>query len=67
MKYKVLYSFMHAGKIVKKDEILELEDGTDKNYIKRLLVINAISEVKDEVEDNKKTTPKKTTKKSDDE
>lgn len=44
MKFKALYSFMYAGKILKKDEIFEIPEGTDQNFTKRLIAIGAICE-----------------------
>lgn len=44
MKFRALYSFNYAGKILSKDEIFEISQETDKNFIKRLITIGAICE-----------------------
>lgn len=54
MKFKALYSFMYAGKILKKDEIFEIPEGTDQNFIKRLITIGAICEEKEAKQKAKK-------------
>lgn len=43
MKYKVLYDTHIAGKFLAKDEILDFKNGTDENFINRL-VANKIIE-----------------------
>ena len=60
MKYKVLYDTTIATKIYKKDEVVELDDKTDRNFIKRLEAIKAIVEISsdDEVKQLKKLAPK---------
>lgn len=60
MKYKVLYDTTIATKIYKKDEVVELDDKTDRNFIKRLEAIKAIVEISSdyEVKQPKKATPK---------
>ncbi len=60
MKYKVLYDTTIANKIYKKDEVVELDDKTDRNFIKRLETIKAIVEIlsDDEVKQPKKAAPK---------
>lgn len=42
MKYKICYSQLIVGKHYKTGEEIEFEDGTDRNYISRLLAIKAI-------------------------
>ncbi len=56
MKYKVLYDTTIATKIYKKDEVVEFDDKTDRNFIKRLETIKAIIEISsdDEVKQPKK-------------
>ncbi len=65
MNYEVLYDCVVANRHAKKGEILDLE-GFDRNYIARLLTLNAIKEVandtkttNDEAEDMKKVGKKK--------
>ena len=60
MKYKVLYDTTIATKIYKKDEVVELDDKTDRNFIKRLEAIKAIVEISsdDEAKQPKKLAPK---------
>lgn len=43
MRYEVLYTQQIAGKIYKKGEIIEFPNGTDKNFIARLVSINSIA------------------------
>lgn len=54
MKFKALYSFNYAGKILSKDEIFEISQETDKNFIKRLITIGAICEEKEAKQKAKK-------------
>ena len=49
MRYEVLYTQQIAGKIYKKGEIIEFPNGTDKNFIARLVSINSIALKAEEV------------------
>lgn len=49
MRYEVLYTQQIAGKIYKKGEIIEFPNGTDKNFITRLVSINSIALKAEEV------------------
>ncbi|CUU72144.1 hypothetical protein [Campylobacter hyointestinalis] len=56
MKYKICYSQLIGGKHYKTGSIIEFDEGTDRNYISRLVAIKAIEE---------ETKPTKNAKKSD--
>lgn len=47
MRYEVLYDCVVANRHAKKGEVLNLE-GFDKNYIARLLTLNAVREIEND-------------------
>lgn len=51
MKYKVLYDTQIAGRFIAKDEVMDFENGTDENFINRLIANKVIQKIDKEEKD----------------
>lgn len=64
MKYKVLYDTQIAGRFIAKDEVMDFENGTDENFINRLIANKVIQKIDEEEKDELFGNPEQLDKKS---